>query len=57
MNLALIKGYSLSKYSSIINLNVGTSFVGTDALKAEISALKAQTRALALWPEPILEAY
>ena len=36
MNLALINGISLVKCSSMVNLNIDTSFVRIDALRAEI---------------------
>ena len=42
VNLALINGSSLPKCTLIINLNIGTSFVGTGALRAEISIWKTQ---------------
>ena len=51
------------KCSSIVNLNIDTSFVGISALGAEISILKAQirvhlqTRTFASWPIQIHEAH
>ena len=42
MNLVLINGLSLSKLSSIVNLNMDTLFVDTGALRVEISSRKAQ---------------
>ena len=56
MTLALNNGLSLLRYSSIVDLNIDTSFVGIGALRADILILKAQicinlqTRASAFWP-------
>ena len=46
---------------SLVNLNIGSSFVGTGALRAAMLILKAQiflflqTRALAFWPKQIVK--
>ena len=41
-NLDLINGYSISKCSLVVNLNIGTSFVDTGALSIEILMMKVQ---------------
>ena len=60
-----INGLSHAHCYLIVNLNIGTSFVGIGPVRpliADILILKAQigihleTRALALWPKQILEA-
>ena len=43
VNLAIINGSSFSNCSSIVELNISTSFVGIGAPRPEISILKAQT--------------
>ena len=54
-SFSFISGLSLSKCSSIVNLNiVGTSFSGVCAFIA--ACFHMQTRALAFWPKRILKA-
>ena len=62
VNLAFIDSYSFSKCSSIVSLNIDTSFADICGLKADIWILKdqihthMQTRPLAFWLKQILEA-
>ena len=62
VNLSLIDGWSVSKYSLIVNLNIDNLFVASGALRAEIVILKPQmcthlqARALAYWDKQIHQA-
>ena len=43
MNLAMVNGTSLSNYSSIVELHIGSSFLGIGTPGIEISILKVQS--------------